>query len=507
MQEPFPTDGRVDLERVRLLLDVQTEYPSLDYKTACDLSSPAGKWEFAKDAAGMMSRPAGGYLVVGVDGRGAPVGHPLDPAAFDETRLRALLSRVFEGDFVLASQVHDLDGKQVAVVFFGRRPDGLFPVVRADFDAGDGGTAPLRAGDVFFRDGTQTRRWRSGDLPALLAPYVERIRQAERDQVGLLLAQAGPALRGGNAALGPLAAVTWRVSEPEFDATVAELSRRNDKAALRLLTLELRRDGPRLMPGGPDSDPDTLRDLLDRATSTAAYAVVLGDEYLLDAAVEALGVLFDSGCVGTDGTPRDDDVAGVWLDIAARVLGLVGLGVRLKEWWAVRPLVLHPVRTTYRRESWLRHALTWGYRTERVPRAASGAAMPGALVALARQTVARVPALRLDTGTDETVVPLGQPPAAVDPLLDSLCQADLLWCVVAAGTGGRSAFYPSFGSLYPHRTEPMVRALLRAPGPSTTVLPDQPADQVRVLVRTVLEAADHEGHWFGGWTDLLDGAG
>ena len=466
MTQPFPVDGRVDIERLRLLLDVQTEYPSLDYKSDCDLKSAPGRYEFVKDVAGMMSRPEGGYLVVGVDGRGQPVSAQLDPQLFDESRLRDLLTKHLEGDFVIASQVHELDGHQVAVLFFGRRPDGLFPIVKSDFSYPDpvrGEVTVLRAGDVFFRDGTSTRRWRSGDLPALLAPYIDTIRRAERSRLGELLdEEIRPALRGQRAAQGPLAALTWRLSEAEFDAAMAELSRQRDDAAIRMLTLQLRRDGVSLMRSTGDGAPEELRNVLDRATSAAATAIVLRDRELFDRVVSAMGATFDAGAANTDGAPRGNEVTGIWLGIATRVLALIALAIRVEEWWAVRPLTLHPVGTTFRRESWLRHALTWGYRTEQMPKGTSGNAIPGALIALARQTVARLSALRLDIA-DDNPPPLGEGPAQVDPILDSLCQADLLWCVVAAATGTRSAFYPSFSSLYLYRTEPMAHRLLNEP--------------------------------------------
>lgn len=509
MAEPFPTDGRVDLERLRLLLDAQTEYPSLDYKRDCDLRSARGKLEFAKDVAGMMSRPQGGYIVVGVDGLAQPVGAPFDAALFDESRLRAMLAKYFEGELVIASQVHSIAGQQVAVLYFGRRPDGLFPIIKGDFsyrDKAGNSVTPLRAGDVFFRDGTQTRRWRSGDLPALLAPYVEEIRRVEREQLGTFLAQVEPRLRGDSAAAGPLAGLTWRLSQEEFDSAVAELSRRQDGAAVRLLALELRRDGVRLIRSVPDSAPE-LRDLLNRAVSAIAYAIVLADRQLFDRALGALAATFDAGCLDADGRPAHDTVAAMWLDIAARVLALIGLAIRIEEWWAVRPLTLRPVGTAYRRESWLRHALTWGYRTGQVPRGTSGNAMPGALIALARQALAGLPALRLDVGLHDNPPALGQPPAPVDPALDSLCQADLLWCVVAASTGARAAYYPSFGSLYPQRTEPMVDRLLSDDGLVSELMPDQADNDVRSLILAVLRTAESEGRWFGDWTTLIERAG
>ncbi len=86
--EPFAVDGRVDLEQMHALLDAQAEYATLDYKQTCNLSDKKARAEFVKDAAAMMSNPNGGYLVVGVDGRGSAVNTTLDGSAFDSAKLK-----------------------------------------------------------------------------------------------------------------------------------------------------------------------------------------------------------------------------------------------------------------------------------------------------------------------------------------------------------------------------------------------------------------------------------
>ncbi|XAS69917.1 hypothetical protein V3C33_21020 (plasmid) [Micrococcaceae bacterium Sec5.7] len=89
--ELFACDGRVDDEKMYELLGVGTETDTLDYKSTLDLSRGAEKQkiEFAKDCMAMMNLPTGGYLVIGVDGTGAPALDvaPIDRSHFD-TRTR-----------------------------------------------------------------------------------------------------------------------------------------------------------------------------------------------------------------------------------------------------------------------------------------------------------------------------------------------------------------------------------------------------------------------------------
>jgi hypothetical protein len=44
--DPTPFPGRVDRERLDELIALATETMSLDFKQSCDLSEPAGKYEF-----------------------------------------------------------------------------------------------------------------------------------------------------------------------------------------------------------------------------------------------------------------------------------------------------------------------------------------------------------------------------------------------------------------------------------------------------------------------------
>lgn len=498
--EPFVINGRVDVEQLRALLAAQSEYPTLDYKLSCDLSEGKGRAEFIKDCAAMMSNPQGGYLVVGVDGHGTPAGAKLDAQAYDSAKLGSILAKYLEGEVPVISQVHHLADGDVAVIYLGRRPNHLFPIVKADMtyvDANGKTQTPLRAGDVFVREGTRSRRWRSPDLPALLAPYADRIRDEEQQRYGRIVSELTARQQDSAIAHGPISNVTWQLPDETFTLAVTELSRTRDDRGLRLLLLSIGSAGkalaPRAAPG--TAEFTDLMTMLDRLTTCLGVGLVTGDDDLVARATKALHGIYLS--VGVEMNPTSATEPRIWLEIAARILGAIALAVRLEEWNAIPGLALQPVGKAYIYQSWLRHADVWASRTDQSSQLTDAGAVPGLLIAVARERVAAIPALRPDLVGADSPPPLGAQPDRDDPGLDSLCQADFLWCVIAATRGrGIGEQYPSFAALYPHRTEPIVDQIRSDPSLAQVLLPDLNPDRLREVIDAVLDVARSQGRFW-----------
>jgi hypothetical protein len=86
-QDPVVVEPVVNAEKLRELLAWEAEYPTLDFKSACDLSLKQDLVELAKDVGAMSVR--GGFLIIGVDKRGLPTGTMTDAQArlFDEAQV------------------------------------------------------------------------------------------------------------------------------------------------------------------------------------------------------------------------------------------------------------------------------------------------------------------------------------------------------------------------------------------------------------------------------------
>jgi hypothetical protein len=450
----FACDGRVDEEKLRELLKVQVEQANLDYKRQYDFSrGTKSRLDFVKDCAAMMTLPDGGYLAVGVDGQGQPQpGAVSNRQLFDEARLRAVLSDFLGDDIVLRSQVHDIDGTTVAVIYLGPKPGYLWPVMDKDGayrDAAGQEQFVFREGEVFTRDGTQTRRWHNSDLPTMLLRYANHIRDLEQARLAPFVDRITAQVTASNLATAPLGAISWNLPDEQFEAAVLGLIRAADMIGFKKLAFDLAADGTRL---ATDRDASSLEQLLDRIAAALAIVVVYAEEAYLRPAADALHRIYLAGSVIPDAAQR----ASIWRDIAARILAVLGQAVRQESWWALAPLVRRPV-TDYDK-SWLRHALTEAYRAGVLVNE-DGKEFGGAFLSFARWHAERIPALHTDVRLRAASFRPGSQPEPDDPLLDSICQGDFLACVILQLQDGKFYFYPAFGEYYAHRTKPIVEVL------------------------------------------------
>lgn len=350
-----------------------------------------------------------------------------------------------------------------------------------------------------MRDGTSSRRWRTPDLTALLAPFAEAIRTQEQERFGRIVTDLSARQQEANLAHGPVSSITWELPDSTFTAAVTEMSRARDDRGLRLLLLQTTSAGKAL---AREVEPDTeefaqLMDLLDRLAACLGVGLVTGDDELVERGTQGLHRIYLS--IGIDGQMLTGREPRIWLEITARVLAAAALAVRLEEWAAIRTLTLREVGTDrYAYQSWLRHADVHASRTDQSSNFTEGGTIPGLLIAVARQRLAAIPALHPDLPDAGTPPAIGAQPAQYDDATDSLCQADFLWCVVAA-TKGRGVLeaFPSFARLYQHRTQPIIDRLSAEPDLARALAPDQTAKNVQTIVTDLLHVArSQHGPWW-----------
>lgn len=462
-------DGAIDLEKLQALLAFGSELDDLDYKEFLDLGHQKDKVELVKDLAAMQSIPTGGYVVVGVDGSGKPSERlgTLVAADFDPANIYKIAANYLPTVRVRAT-THQLAGITVAIIHVMSPDPPNIPILVKDGQHGSGkqGATVFSAGDVFVRRGTQSIRWTPADVPALLKPWEDKIREDERRRATAYLEQVHVGERGRAIARGPLGALTWRLASDEYDAAVLEAMRENDELALRKLFLTFGADAASLVRNREQEELDLL---LDRLIASVALTVTYGQQdlfrELLDVLVDTYRSVLDAH--GSPTTPNEDAAAQKLLwRIVVGVEAVGGLAVRLKRYWAVRALAMPSAALSkqIREPSWIRHALTaasWArlLHTQPAGEDAQPVEIGGPVVALARQLVGRIPALRPDTEVSR--FELNTAPEPFDKVLDSLTQFDALWCVMAVASSGRdNNQYPSFASFYSHRAEPALELLI-----------------------------------------------
>jgi hypothetical protein len=493
----------VTAEKLSRLLAEQVESESLDFKQVCDLNDRRGLVEIAKDVGAMMG--TGGYIVIGVDDRGALTTEMTTKLAslFDEANLRQKLIHYLTAPFTVLCGTHDRDGKIVVLVYVAPHPDG-FAIFKADgcYDVEGHDGKPrtktvFNRGDVFVRHGTSSERWDQSDPPRLFRRRDERIREETRAEFAKTIAAIGQGTQAQQIAAGPAAAVTWQLDEATFIAVTSELIRREDRAPLRLLLLGASGDAFQAVNAG---DIDTVRTILDRLTSLAAQAITFENDGLIQRTIRTVLAIYRLG-FDTNGTQRLDlalPPALLWVEIVGRIEALGALAVRLDEWDSVRLLALQKPheRGPSPYVSWLRHGQVEGSRAGFLANE-DGEKVIGALVARARTHANRLPVLRPDRPQDDAHNPDAEDTTAVyDSLLDSICQFDALRCIIAMIESGETTrgaqFYPSFAAYNFDRTKPIIARLVTDSRVRHTLLPDATDGVLRTAIATLQSLSEQE---------------
>jgi hypothetical protein len=495
----------VTKDKLVQLLDESAESAMIDYKETCDLSAKQDLVELAKDVGAMQVD--GGFIVIGADSSGTPTDRftAEQAALFDEAPLRAKLRKWLPEPLDLAAAAHVHGGNQFVIVYVGANPKGCC-IFAADGQYGTGKQqmTVFRKGDIFVRHGSASERAEHHDLERIWARAEKTWREKDRARYADDLKAALAAAQTAQTAAGPAAALTWKVDAETFEQLVLEQLRHGDEVPLRLLTRQMWQDAARLV---GDGDCDELGVLLDRATCLAAIGLEMSRPSVFERAVWTLVKVYEQA-FDPSGTallrPPSPRIPApeLWLAVVERVIAVGALAVRRRDWPAVRELTLQTPRgedhANGRIEghygNWLRHALTWAAREDLLVEDRGGHRVAVPLLGRALEHAGRLACLRPDLVVGD------------ERLLSSICQFDLLACVVGIGHGGAgsSSFYPNFARYFAHRSEPAARVLLQDQSARAVLFPGSDQDLANTL-RALDEVARREALMaFSGWDGFED---
>jgi len=448
-------DGRVDQEKLIELLALGAEQEALDFKATVDFSIPKHQIDHVKDLLGLMSLPAGGYLVVGVNNNGTvATGHPeIVEAHFDQAVLQAKVAPFVDGRIDIRSAVHLLPSgdspRRVALIYAGPPPD-LLPLIvrRAGEYTREGGRQQtvLRIGQIIVREGTSStelapRHWR-----VLLARYTEQVKAEARKDVDALVSRVVALLEQSEHGTTAPTPIDLGMNLNTYGVAANALAESGSASRLD----DALRDVAAALALGEGPTPDAL----DRAFRLALSTMLYGDQTQFSRVIEVIADYYDSVPGIRDATrntaPRERTSATAWRDVAVRLYLLGAESVRRRYWAQLRALTLHPYDTSdhYGYSSWIRHALTSAARANVLDADDSQTGQTSALISRALNLASSTPELVPDFPAPTVTVP-----TALDDnsLLDALCQFDILWCMVAFVEGGADHhFFPS-SSAYDQR--------------------------------------------------------
>jgi len=193
------------------------------------------------------------------------------------------------------------------------------------------------------------------------------------------------------------------------------------------------------------------------------------------------------------------DIVEKRLAIVIRLYVVGSMAVRMGAWTVItsivqRPAQIDPTDYEYVHSSWIRHGHVEAARASLTGDAAQG----GYLISVARELMVAQPSMRPDV--HESLVATASNPAADDTLLNSLCQFDILYCLLVAAEGQTSvrSFYPSTAAFDESRADP---ALVKIAGDNTvrtTLFPNSNDGEIAGAIYKVVRLAMQEAFNFGG---------
>ncbi|MBD5788371.1 ATP-binding protein [Cellulosimicrobium terreum] len=499
-------DGRTDEEKLLELLATGTEDTELDFKATVDLSRGSSRsvLEFVKDAISMGNLPSGGYLIIGVDNRGKPAHEEqrVEVGQFDSALLRARIAKYVDAPVHVVAQAHVVDGRDVALIYVRPNESGLPVPIKAigQYDDGTGAMKTVFSeGEVLIREGTSNVRLRYAHWDGLLSRYRERVRDEARTDVDRMLArlaaQLGPRDQPGAAILLDVGMDDNALTE----AIPAAFEAATPVALNRFLNV-----ATHVVAG--ESEIAMSKDrALDLIAAVACQAALFDRPTEFAAAVDALWNAYQAVPVPADGvrlSGQNAERAAHELDVILRVFAVGAAVVRVRRWSMLGTLVDRPVPVGqgYTYGTWLRHALVQASRASLLLDE-NGAERGGQVLSLVRRLVAGTRLLRPDRGPQATVT-VWEDLAPNDWILNSLCQFDVLWCVLARALGrgnDRTKFYPSCAAFHQYRAQPVLDEIVSDADARRDTFGSLPDDTIAGAITTVLDLAVGQSHNYGGW--------
>ena len=227
---------------------------------------------------------------------------------------------------------------------------------------------------------------------------------------------------------------------------------------------------------------------LDRITQLGMALIEHEQDTALEGVVETFLRLYrhrEGQLSPGDKSPSSLLKASRWKAVILRVFSLGGYAVSRSRFSVLRNLVLQVPEPRYVTQYWARATVTALARGELF--------QPRSLVPPACDYIAEHVVLfhRFRDNKDETV--------------NALCQFDFLQgLIVTHETNDVSRNFPSFGSYFKERTEPIIRSLIEG-GTARSVLPDMNDSRLAELIAVLDQNAAHvffdTSGWESGWSD------
>jgi len=512
MTSPVVVDGRTDEEKLHELMAIGAEYGELDFKATLDMGDKHKALDFAKDCISMMNTPIGGYIVIGLDDNGEPAfDHDVvDVRKFDAADLSQWVAKFVDVPLRIYSQSHEVDGRSIVLVVVLPTPGGLpaFIARIGQYETeGRRMKTVLTPGTLYTRSGTQNVAASDGHWPQLLERYRDQIVGETRGGVDALtrafVASLGAPERGqARTSLPPL--LLDMENETFAEAFIQHLEATSDVPFRKFL-----REAISAASFTPTGVLDTRHNALNKLAIAAIQAAQYEKVEVFGRVIDALHKTYETGGEidfynAQITRPKDVAIARHWLDVLLRLHLIGAAAVREGQWWAVSNVTLRPVSISPQDDfpTWLRHGHVYASRAGLL---AEGGEKGGLILSMARELGQLEVALRPDVA-DVSVMAIGVAPSARDPLLDSLAQFDITWCIVMGTTAPKQhgyAYYPSCVALRQQRAQPAITAIATREEVRRELSPRSDDAQFANGLEEVMRLAVSESHRYNSFWEGL----
>lgn len=525
MDSVVSIDGNINSEKLTELLNSGAEIDALDFKATCDLTKGKAKVDFVKDCAAMANLPTGGYIVIGAH-EGGRTAHDQDPIKgnFDSAALQQLFDKYVSGTAQIRSASHTLDERALVLIYVQPPTDHLPVVMKQDGEyteqSGTKKKMVFYEGQILTRFSSNNSKLEHKHWKKVLHNYETDLRKrVEKDSQALLrvVLEEIRQLAGAGIGASTLAPLSTHLDEDSFylaalslaDSGVAGVER------IRIVIGNLVETGSRgrVVSDDPSEEMDGFAQALDQLSLVGMVAVDCGNPDLFDLVVDAYFEIYRAHLPLHEGKIVDDakdEAALAIVDILVQIF-LLGSYITRRQKWHFLPLLAgREIRLFggYRYSSWIRHALVQVSRAE-VLRADKdgkgtdndGQGKGGNILAVARAYGRERPPLRRDI-----LAPVDVETTSDDLLLNSLCQFDLWWCVIAdlnsEGEKSGFEFYPNFAVFHGYRTEPAVDIIATDSEARSVAFPGSSEEAVASALAKVLAIARRESRNQGFHTEV-----
>lgn len=168
--DPVVVEPQLTPEKIEELLTRGRESAKLDYKESFDPSDSCHRFQLTKHIVA-MANTVGGYIVIGVEDDGTPVGlAPAEANRIDEATIRSQVSgSIVPSISIFVDSNVDWNGIRFVIITVLPHKERIL-VLTSDGQCHDGGRQyhVFREGDVFVRHGSASERWNQEDADFLL---------------------------------------------------------------------------------------------------------------------------------------------------------------------------------------------------------------------------------------------------------------------------------------------------------------------------------------------------